>query len=441
MEASCSKVSQLSYEGGPSAEVHFEASNVIAGSAATSKRGRHGANDGCLWSKLDTDLWSMLDDDLVEKIIARLPFKSLFQATSLSKTWSSKFLAHSFQNEVHESTASWKSYSPLFINNYMEMIGYDSVSKVWHKLPTLSYLPVESVDWNLRAGGGSLLCWTSADQKMLEDPYKYNLCDGEYQVYVSNPLTRRWKQLPERPVMRFPDVVHVVCNGSKAYQVILVSEIGRRGYPNCALCVQIFDSASCSWTVKHLNTGMFLDVAWGCSAYINGVLYLLGRRDGYSLTSFNVEDETWKHIPHLCQGMDGSSAVNEGPNPHLRFHDLRFSQVVVCGSEVMLVVLHKDKLSVFRLDLTAGLAFEVSRAPSEMLWAVHLCAAAGQGDCIYIGRRCPSFRSILYNVKAQEWQWVPFVTGRAKSAVDSRYDYWLWTSITYQPGVNPFVEV
>ncbi|CAM6118653.1 unnamed protein product [Calypogeia fissa] len=464
MAPSGSEGSQCGERECPEDDLYSEEIALTEGSAADSKRRRHAEDgeEGALsfkGVKLDEGIWSALHDCILEKMIARLPFKSLFRAASLSKAWRLRFRSDLFQSEVQCSTApSWNSYAPLYVNHKKDLVGYESSSERWHVLPNHSYLQQDIVeDWSLRAGAGSLLCWTSAAPFTFASPN--NMCHNNiYHIHVTNPLTRSWRQLPPRPNMQFPDLVHMVCDGTENYKVMLATLRPK-------ICVQIFDSASGTWTLDTHDTLTF-DSEWGGIAFIDGAVYIIVltmlRRSGYKLISFDVNENIWTEIPHLSKVADED---HQSPQ-EMMFYDVRFSELLVCGSNVMLVVAHRDRLSmmefefddlsddeqeairvletisVFELDLDRGLAVEVSRAPNEMADVADVCSAAGHGDFIYIGGRLPSCASILYNVETQDWHWVTSARDRLKTSFgDTRMNQWLWTSIAYEPGVNPFLEV
>lgn len=167
--------------------------------------------------ELDVGLWSTLGENLLEKVIARLPLHSLVRASLLSKECRDvKFCFASFQHEVNccSSTASWDSFCPVFVTDEHVLLGFESKSRRWCRLPTLSYLPhvVRNCNiWTLIVACGSLLCLTG---EFSDNP-----------IFITNPLTRSWRQLPPSPEENLDLVreqVQLVCEGgSKTYKVLV----------------------------------------------------------------------------------------------------------------------------------------------------------------------------------------------------------------------------
>lgn len=132
--------------------------------------------------------------------------------------------------------------------------------------------------------------------------------------------------------------------------------------------------------------------------------------------------------------------------------DFGMSELFLCGSKVILIVgqrkinsdgdLKKRTLSVFQLDLDEGRAYLVSTTPIELLnhfpllrGGPHGVSAACHGDRIYIG---DAFPLVVYNVATREW----FICSLGETLRASEYYFgWRWAPITYQPILNPSLEV
>lgn len=199
-------------------------------------------------SELDVALWSTVSDLLLEKVVARLPVYSLFRASTLSREWWRRFSSASFQREVNcSSSVSGTPFCSLFKTYENELVGFETSSREWCRLPTFSYLPFNN--WHLIAASGSLLCLTRT-------------IPNEY-VVVTNPLTRTWRVLPPRPQrplfysggreVNFKiRQVQIACEGgSTTYRVFLNTRYSSSFYDMWILW--IFDSADGSWGNSELT--------------------------------------------------------------------------------------------------------------------------------------------------------------------------------------------
>lgn len=430
-------------------------------------------SENCDFGNMDADLWSKIPEELLEKIIARLPFRFLFQSRALSKTWASKMSCAAFQNEVSlVSTHRWSSYCPLYVGNE-GLMGYDSSSKRFEKMLTLSYLPYPRVRdckliTNTRgkiSASGPLLCFVD--------------CDHNPNIYVTNVITKKCKILPPRPNMTYPAIVHLLLSGNNnnAYKVILIT-------PLEAPCSQTYDSISQTWSIRYsevvpMSSNLPLTAAssrwvssnrawissnntWTNSAYFNGTLYVLWgyQYDGpCELLAYNTVDETWVNIRInvLRPSVDQFDVV----------YFISMSRTFVCADSVMVVIrlnitsteledvrligwrTEKENLVVFKLDLDTQEIREVSRGPPLPLLGTDLNEAASDGENIYFYQKlAPNSSIVAYNVRQKTWSNIPpvFNVQSFHDALKKRHQppqefFFQPTTFSFQPGQNPFLDV
>lgn len=221
--------------------------------------------------ELDVPLWSTLSNDLLQKVTANL---------SLSKQRRLKVCCDSYEQDVSFITPGSSKFFPLFVTNDLRFsLGFESNSRRWCRLPTRSYLLEEIHDFKPRFIGacGSLFCLTEGW--------------GNSPVFVTNAVTRSWRQLPPYHTEK-RNSVQIVCEGgSQTYKVFISS--------GSFIC--IFDSTDYSWTRVYS--------LFGSTADINGVLHIDGynmsygslKDRRYGINSFNLKEKVWKGFTCLDQ--------------------------------------------------------------------------------------------------------------------------------------------
>lgn len=372
-------------------------------------------------------------DALVEKIVAMMPFPSIFKARGLSKSWLARLsaispseedgpemgLAAAFHRQVSERSNRWEVLSPVLIGTE-DFMAYNQASQNWPRLPSLSFLPR---NWHLRS-----LTW------QLEGPLLYGfalndvpLSDVEH-VIVANVLTRTWRQLPARPNAQLaPVLCHklVIYPNLEAYKVILFCE--QEGRPD-NYCAQIYESRSNSWSSKSFVVSSNFTDGPAVAAYLDGVFYMVGVKTPQSLLAFNVEEGTLRELRLSVQGYLRTATVN----------------LVVCNAHSLMVVtkgLHRggmyvDALLVFRVDLESLELVRLAEGPPRnlQLGTMPFLPAVGDGGCIFFKVEAGRSRVLAYNVEEDSWNCFPVPTSDAR-----RVYHWLGSS--FQPGLSPFVAV
>ncbi|CAM6109557.1 unnamed protein product [Calypogeia fissa] len=102
----------------------------------------------CGDKEADVEMTSPFPQEIVDKIIAMMPFPSIFKARGLSKSWRARFssisllegeekdLAESFHKQViGEWSKKWDSFCPVFVGEDA-LVAYGQKSRNWLKLST-----------------------------------------------------------------------------------------------------------------------------------------------------------------------------------------------------------------------------------------------------------------------------------------------------------------
>jgi hypothetical protein len=178
---------------------------------------------------MEGELWNSLPEHLVDNIVARMPFPSIFKAHCLSKSWRARFSspavqedetqkrsAMSFQNLVLENSRMWKTFCPVFISRQGDLVAYDMENHNWQTLPSISFLP-ESV--------------TNKCRLNMEGAFIYKTCnETDGSVVVANIITQAFKILTPPLHDDLLSYVHsklvVVDRFLQTYKLILLSVKG-----------------------------------------------------------------------------------------------------------------------------------------------------------------------------------------------------------------------
>lgn len=432
--------------------------------------------DAEISTELDVIRWSELPRDFLILIIARLSFRNLVQASSLSKTWRAKFEQDtSFHKEVSRSASSWASYAPLYVEGRERLLmGYESESHTWHKLPTHWHIKKEhkekmvldiwSMDGSLCGMLGSR--YERKDSEVFEGFFPREASNRT--VFVCNLFTKGWKELPPPLVPDFPFFVHVVREVKQAYKVLYCSEMSADEHgttTHLAIDLQVFDSRDGAWSMESCRANIegWVETPIGgeltypkgdrfSSVVKDGFLYLLLRsKPGFSLVLFDSKARAFTTCTLRAGGL------YKGMSPS--------AKLLVCGSDVLVVITDcwpsddecSSSVTIFRLELDPFNFVRVSSAPREMVHDIcrhpvpenqfgvqRICKLLREASCtsdfIYVcSKGSPFRRSLCYNVTKKKWHF--FNSTPVEYSVENFSQSWEWTSMTYQPGLDPYLKV
>jgi hypothetical protein len=141
------------------------------------------------------------------------------------------------------------------------LLSFDPSVHKWHNLP-LSYLPTSQVVFPVSSAGG-LICFINKVQSAAHMETQH----PEVQLFVSNPLTKTWRELPPPRCKQRPMLVHMVMWKRPSHYKVMVAGM---------LTTEIFDSLTAQWR----NTGCLPrgEEPSRNVAYCNGSLYCLTPR-------------------------------------------------------------------------------------------------------------------------------------------------------------------
>lgn len=351
------------------------------------------SNDSCTFSSFDSELWSTLPEDLMNRVLAWLPIPLLFQARSVCKRWSSTIGSPAFLNMHAEIFGKHTPFLLFpFVGDSLTYAAFDPSAKEWQPMPPMSFLPSEIKFVEGVAGG---LVFFSVEMPF--QPVK---------LYVCNPLTRSWRQLPEMSHKRTPIFRHMVVDEeTKSYKIVVAGNAdvvsNRNGYHRF-LNTEVYDSSTGVWTETSSIPSRF-DPGWS-SADCNGTLYcMVNEADAVNhslgVISYNLEAGLWSdHFQQLPEGFS-------------------LAQVVECMGQILMVAERYlngsvKNIHLLRLEPDTKEWTEVAKLPRKLLHEFRkLCEeesynCTAQKSKIYL----TSFKSmdvLVYDVLERSWEWLP----------------------------------
>ncbi|KAL3691103.1 hypothetical protein R1sor_004754 [Riccia sorocarpa] len=325
---------------------------------------------------MNQQLWSQLPEDLVDRILACLPVVSFLQLRIVCKKWSTIMYSPSFLEMCSQVPIQGPFFIKIHRSEYNRMLpSYNPVLGKWHEIP-INFLPSHAGIPVASAGG--LLCFINRYHGYVD-----NFCT----LFVCNPLTKSWRELPSMPCKQRPILVSMVTERHPfRYKVIVVSPV----------TTDIFDSVTGAWRrVGSLPRGEEISRN---VAFSNGNLYCLTPRwYNCALLAYNLEQEVWEKVktgrlPGYCQ-----------------FRNLVGCKgcIVIVGKSVRQHVL---SVCIWLLDPKTLKWKEIGRMPQPM--SDHFLGrpsesfyCTGHGDLIFLTRD-NSEMGLLFNLSQKAWVWV-----------------------------------
>ncbi|CAM6098593.1 unnamed protein product [Calypogeia fissa] len=405
----------------------------------------------CGDKEADVEMASPFPQEIVDKIIAMMPFPSIFKARGLSKSWRARFssisllegkekecnLAESFQKQViGEWSKKWDSFCPVLVGED-DLLAYGQKSRNWLKL-SLSFLPEMSLH-SRRSNR-----YTTFDRYRLQVDGALLHGSHHLELYVADILTQRWKQLPPLPWGQS----YVVCSKvlSKTslgtYKMLLLCHDDCRNDPNdnCLhghdhYSAKIYESSLGTWSTQ--NFAVTRDFFYGATskdnntasaAYLNGVLYVVAFNNVQHLLALNVAEGTLQEL---------ELSFNDGDGMRVEFVNL-----LVCNENRLMMVTrdtYPEHMQVLKVDLQTLQLVQVSRGPPAPFRVGSLAPKPlSHGDCIFF--RTHNRRSgvvLAYNVVEEAWS--SFAIPAPVFPID--YKTYHWIGASFQPALSAFVAL
>lgn len=349
------------------------------------KERQRNQGDGGISGDMDQEIWQEFPQDLFEAVVSRLPIATFFQFRAVCRNWNALIDSDSFSRcftELPQSVPWFYTITHENVNSGGQV--YDPCSKKWHH-PVIPALPKKSIVLPMASAGG-LVCFLDI---------------GHRNFYVSNPLTKSFRELPARSFKVWSRVaVGMTLNGNSTshhgYKVLWVG---------CEGEYEVYDSLRNVWTKRgtipsSINLPVLLNFKSQPVAIGNTLYFMLTDPEG--ILSYDMVSGKWKQ------------SIIPGP-PHLSDHTL-----AECGERLLLVgLLSKNAATcvcIWELQKMTLLWKEVDRMPN--IWClefygkhIRMNCLGNKGCLVLLSLRSRQMnRLITYNAVTKEWTKVPACT-------------------------------
>jgi hypothetical protein len=237
--------------------------------------------------------WNGLPADVQARVIAGLPYESLYQLKAVSKPLKEcidgdSFL--SFPNEFNFENVTLSTPYFFIADGVWQCAGFDSSLQKWRRLPPFTFLPADC-EPDLDLFKEYLVC--TKDGIVCMNVSK----STEDRLIVFNPLRKTWRELPPLNHRRNPVLMHLVVDAStQSYQVIVAGS-SRSGDERLSKMTEVFDSRTWEWK----RTGDLPGPDYALNDYQSGVykdgyLYCIAFLDqevGRGILRYNLSKGVW----------------------------------------------------------------------------------------------------------------------------------------------------
>ncbi|KAF3588331.1 hypothetical protein F2Q69_00028045 [Brassica cretica] len=332
---------------------------------------------------MDQEIWQEFPHDLFESVVSRLPIPKFFQFRAVCRKWNALIDSDSFSRCCTNLPQTIPWFYTITHENVNSGQVYDPSSKKWHH-PVIPALPKKTIVLPMASAGG-LVCFLDI---------------GHRNFYVSNPLTKSFRELPARSFKVWSRVaVGMTLNGNSTSDGYKVLWVGCEGE------YEVYDSSSNVWTKRgtipsYIKLPVLLNFKSQPVAIKSTLYFMLTEPEG--ILSYDMVSGQWKQY------------IIPGP-PDLSDHTL-----AECGERLLLVgLLTKNAATcvcIWELQKMTLLWKEVDRMPN--IWClefygkhVRMNCLGNKGCLMMLSLRSRQMnRLITYNAVTREWAKVPGCT-------------------------------
>lgn len=365
----------------------------------------------------------ILPDDLLERILGYLPVASIFRAGSVCKRWNEIINSRSFL--VNFSYTSLQKPWYFMFTNSDDPGGYvyDPILRKWYSFE----LPcIEKSSWFIASSCG-LVCFMDNDDRN--------------QIFVCNPITKKFKRLEEPPGLGVSDYSALALSADAKSYRYTVAVVKSKQVPDdfllWDLSIDVYDSKTESWvtSVTEVLTGwrggdesVICDGVLYCLIYSTGVVG--GSENRHGLIMYDLSNRS-SRISLMRTSIPVPCSLTCG-----RLMNLNEMLVMVGG------IGKQD-----RPDIIKGIGIwalhkrewiEISRMPHKFFQGFgefdDVFTSSGTDDLIYIqSYGAPAL--LLFDMNQKQWKW------SQKCPVTKRFPLQLFTGFSFEPRLDASPEV
>lgn len=166
----------------------------------------------CADQQDDSPLLNSLPEDVVMKVLSRLGLHHQRRCRAVCRKWNYLLTSVGFQNLCSQMPPAVGDMHFPVITKGRRWFGFDLATRKWRKMPSLTFLPVDTFAGNL------LFCFESSDKGLL---CVHHLREKQ-SIFVCNPMTKTYRELPEMLGCRVrPGALHLqVTEGRQSFRVV-----------------------------------------------------------------------------------------------------------------------------------------------------------------------------------------------------------------------------
>lgn len=358
----------------------------------------------------------LMPDDLLERIIAYLPIASIFRAGCVSKRWYDVVSSRRFLWNLSNLFSHKPWYFMFTSSNEPVGYAYDPILKKWYGID----LPcIETSNWFIASSCG-LVCFMDNDSRS--------------ELYICNPITKRYKHLKEPPGFKFSDYSALAVSVNRVFHKYHVSVVKSKQVPGnffqWDLSIHVYDSVAMMWTTP--ITEVFTGWRGGDESVIcDGILYFLiystgggGHENRHGLIAYNLSSRS-------NGSLIKSSISVPCPLTCGRLMNLKEKLVMVGGIGKL------DRPGIIKgigIWILNGREWqEMARMPHKFFQGFgeldDVFASSGTDDLVYIqSYGAPALLAFDMNLK--QWRW------SQKCPVTKRFPLQLFTGFCFEPRLD-----
>ncbi|GLJ34676.1 hypothetical protein SUGI_0697440 [Cryptomeria japonica] len=251
--------------------------------------------------------WALLPQDLMVLIFSRFPIPSLIKLKVVCKQWNT--IISSIGTAFRRNTTIVPvSSTPAFIVELRYVSFWNRpitifTTTLWmvegqkcnfYRLP-LDFFPTSV---NVIAACKSIvLCC------------KHNGLKESPAMYVCNPVTKSWRQLPSPSCLKWWDFVALSFDSAARQCKVLLGRGFIKGELQSDMEIEMYDSSASSWTKLHISTATAPVCPRGEGNYHKGRFYWINANNNRStngdVVGFNVQERSWHIIQRPGDGEMG----------------------------------------------------------------------------------------------------------------------------------------
>lgn len=381
-----------------------------------SKDAQRGSSITC---QMSPNVWGNLPEDILERVLMMLPAATLFRLRTLSKAWRGRLSCDQFfKRQIfdlpqgsHSDTPAICAFTVLDDHSL-----WNELRRAWLSLTSSLYATLDLTVLPAKYRRLYAPPWCSYSDKIVSNHGLLCVCfggRGRLELCVVNPLTGRWRELPE---LNVPDQilwkmqVDAPYDGTNpgAFQVFVILCGQWRG----VWTVGIFSSKTASWRITAGENAPGVAFSkWSNSSLVvaGGMLYGWDS-SGLHMTMHRLSDG--KLLKHCSRSLPVAGERHGCCDRHLVEH---------CGAVYFVTSGENFLYQIFKLEKRSWTWKPISKLPEELHSALlqdssvsllrpRNCTVIGDSICFVLGVRevvagvsRSRTRLFAYNIVEQSW--------------------------------------